>query len=155
MTYKILNLGLAILLIFLYFIEVSNSQNQRSYDLIIPWNTIFPSRQLQAFEMKSLSAWINNNTPKDAIIFSSFDDIRFFSKRSLLGANSIPLKMDRIASWKKARILYKDFLDNPSNHEAIRDINAYGINFIVVPKDLPSVFPTVFFTENYKILKVS
>jgi hypothetical protein len=63
--------------------------------------------------------------------------------------------MDQIASWKKARTLYKDFLDNPSNHEAIKDINAYGINFIVVPKDLSSIFPTVFYTENYKILKVS
>ncbi|MDB9769484.1 hypothetical protein OAB98_00870 [Gammaproteobacteria bacterium] len=155
MAHKTINLSLAILLIFLYFMEVRYSNNSRSYDLIIPWNTIFPSRRYHLNEMKALSAWINRATAKDTIILSDSDYIRYFSKRSLMGANAIPLKMNKFTSWKNAKSLLEDFLESPNDRVLINAINAYGINYIVVPKNFSTAYPTTFSSEAYKIIKVS
>ena len=154
MMHKTINFSLVILLIFLYFAEVKHSENLRSYDLIVPWNALYPSREIHLNEIKNLSAWVNQATPIDAIILSDSDHIRYFSKRSILGANSIPLKINKLLTWKNSKILLKDFLKDPHNYEVINSLHEYGVSYIVVPRNFSGMFPTVYSSEAYKIIKV-
>ncbi len=151
---NIISVFLGVLLIFIYFMESNYSKNLRSYDLIIPWNQIFPERSSYLKEIEELSDWLNQSTSRDSIILSNIDYIRALSERSVLGSNAWPLRTDKLKIWLDNKLLYKNFLENPKNEDVIETIQKKGINYIIIKKNIMSKFPTVYSSDTYKIVKV-
>ena len=151
---NIVSIFLGVLLIFLYFMESNYSKNIRSYDLIIPWNQIFPERSSYFKEIEELSDWLNQKTSRDSVILSNIDYIRALSERSVLGSNAMPLRRDKLKIWLDNKILYENFLENTQNKRVIEALQEKGINYIVLNKNIMSTFPTVFSSDTYKIVKV-
>ena len=151
---NIISMFLGVLLIFLYFMESSYSKNIRSYDLIIPWDQIFPERSSYLKEIEELSDWLNQRTSRDSVILSNIDYIRALSERSVLGSNAMPLTKDKLKTWLDNKLLYENFLENTKNKRVIEALQKKGINYIIIKKNIMSKFPTVYSSDTYKIVKV-
>ena len=151
---NIMSMFLGVLLIFLYFMESNYSKNIRSYDLIIPWNQIFPERSSDFKEIEELSVWLRQSTSKDSIILSNIDFVRALSERSVLGTNDMPLSREKIKTWLDNKLLYENFLENTKNKRVIEALQKKGINYIIIKKNIMSKFPTVYSSDTYKIVKV-
>ena len=151
---RIISASLIVLLISIYFFESVYSKNIRSYDLIIPWNKIFPERYSLLSDIENLSDWLHENTSKDSIILSNFDYIRALSRRSVLGSNATPLRIDQLNLWLENKLLFNNYLENTSNQQVIEAINRKGIDFIIVPNTILSKYKTVYSSDTYKILEV-
>tara|TARA_B100001175_G_scaffold245942_1_gene212590 strand:+ start:2412 stop:2876 length:465 start_codon:yes stop_codon:yes gene_type:complete len=151
---NIISMFLGVLLIFLYFMESNYSKNIRSYDLIIPWNQIFPERSSYFKEIEELSDWLNQRTSRDSVILSNIDYIRALSERSVLGSNAMPLTKDKLKTWLDNKLLYENFLENTKNKRVIEALQKKGINYIIIKKNIMSKFPTVYSSDTYKIVKV-
>ena len=151
---NIISIFLGVLLIFLYFMESNYSKNIRSYDLIIPWNQIFPERSSYLKEIQELSDWLKKRTPRDAVILTNNDYIRALSERSVLGSNATPLRRDKLKTWLENKLLYENFLENTKNERVIEALQEKGINYIILNKNIMSTFPTVYSSDTYKIVKV-
>ena len=151
---NMISIFLGVLLIFLYFMESNYSKNIRSYDLIIPWNQIFPERYSSLREIEELSDWLKQSTSKDSIILSNIDYIRALSERSVLGSNSTPLRTDKLKVWLDNKLLFKNFLENTKNQNVIEALHKKGINYIIVKKNIMSKYQTVYSSDTYKVIKV-
>ena len=151
---NMISVFLGVLLIFLYFMESNYSKNIRSYDLIIPWNQIFPERYSSLREIEELSDWLKQSTSKDSIILSNIDNIRALSERSVLGSNSTPLRIGKFTIWLDNKLLYENFIENTKDENVIEVLQKKGINYIILKKNIMSEFPTVYFSDTYKIVKV-
>ena len=151
---NIMSMFLGVLLIFLYFMESNYSKNIRSYDLIIPWNQIFPERSSDFKEIEELSVWLRQSTSKDSIILSNIDFVRALSERSVLGTNDMPLSREKIKTWLDNKLLYENFLENTKNKRVIEALQKKGINYIIIKKNIMSKLPTVYSSDTYKIVKV-
>ena len=151
---NMISILLGVLLIFLYFMESNYSKNIRSYDLIIPWNQIFPERYSSLREIEELSDWLKQSTSKDSIILSNIDYIRALSERSVLGSNSTPLRIGKFTIWLDNKLLYENFIENTKDENVIEVLQKKGINYIILKKNNISKFPTVYFSDTYKIVKV-
>ena len=92
--------------------ESNYSKNIRSYDLIIPWDQIFPERLSDFKEIEELSVWLRQSTSKDSIILSNIDLVRALSERSVLGTNDMPLSREKIKTWLDNKLLYENFIEN-------------------------------------------
>ena len=101
--------------------ESNYSKNIRSYDLIIPWNQIFPERYSSLREIEELSDWLKQSTSKDSIILSNIDYIRALSERSVLGSNSTPLRIGKFTIWLDNKLLYENFIENEKMNEPDMD----------------------------------
>jgi hypothetical protein len=134
--------------------ESNYSKNIRSYDLIIPWNQIFPERYSSLREIEELSDWLKQSTSKDSIILSNIDYIRALSERSVLGSNSTPLRTDKLKAWLDNKLLFKNFLENTKNQNVIEALHKKGINYIIVKKNIMSKYQTVYSSDTYKVIKV-
>jgi len=134
--------------------ESNYSKNIRSYDLIIPWNQIFPERYSSLREIEELSDWLKQSTSKDSIILSNIDYIRALSERSVLGSNSTPLRIGKFTIWLDNKLLYENFIENTKDENVIEVLQKKGINYIILKKNNISKFPTVYFSDTYKIVKV-
>tara|TARA_X000000368_G_C22830792_1_gene623227 strand:- start:114 stop:524 length:411 start_codon:yes stop_codon:yes gene_type:complete len=134
--------------------ESNYSKNIRSYDLIIPWNQIFPERSSYFKEIEELSDWLNQRTSRDSVILSNIDYIRALSERSVLGSNAMPLTKDKLKTWLDNKLLYENFLENTKNKRVIEALQKKGINYIIIKKNIMSKFPTVYSSDTYKIVKV-
>jgi hypothetical protein len=134
--------------------ESNYSKNIRSYDLIIPWNQIFPERYSSLREIEELSDWLKQSTSKDSIILSNIDYIRALSERSVLGSNSTPLRTDKLKVWLDNKLLFKNFLENTKNQNVIEALHKKGINYIIVKKNIMSKYQTVYSSDTYKVIKV-
>lgn len=151
---NIISVFLGVLLIFLYFMESNYSKNIRSYDLIIPWNQIFPERYSNLREIEELSDWLKQNTSKDSIILSNIDNIRALSERSVLGSNSTPLRTGKFKIWLDNKLLFENFLENTKNQDVIEALHKKGINYIIIKKNIMSKYQTVYSSDTYKVIKV-
>ena len=151
---NIISMFLGVLLIFLYFMESNYSKNIRSYDLIIPWDQIFPERSSYLKEIEELSDWLNQRTSRDSVILSNIDYVRALSERSVLGSNAMPLTKDKLKTWLDNKLLYENFLENTKNKRVIEALQKKGINYIIIKKNIMSKFPTVYSSDTYKIVKV-
>ena len=151
---NIISVFLGVLLIFLYFMESNYSKNIRSYDLIIPWNQIFPERYSNLREIEELSDWLKQNTSKDSIILSNIDNIRALSERSVLGSNSTPLRTGKFKIWLDNKLLFENFLENTKNQDVIEALHKIGINYIIIKKNIMSKYQTVYSSDTYKVIKV-
>ena len=151
---NIMSMFLGVLLIFLYFMESNYSKNIRSYDLIIPWNQIFPERSSDFKEIEELSVWLRQSTSKDSIILSNIDFVRALSERSVLGTNDMPLSREKIKTWLDNKLLYENFIENTKDENVIEVLQKKGINYIILKKNTMSKLPTVYSSDTYKIVKV-
>ena len=129
---NIMSMFLGVLLIFLYFMESNYSKNIRSYDLIIPWNQIFPERSSDFKEIEELSVWLRQSTSKDSIILSNIDFVRALSERSVLGTNDMPLSREKIKTWLDNKLLYENFIENTKDENVIEVLQKKGINYIIL-----------------------
>ena len=149
-----MSMFLGVLLIFLYFMESNYSKNIRSYDLIIPWDQIFPERLSDFKEIEELSVWLRQSTSKDSIILSNIDFVRALSERSVLGTNDMPLSREKIKTWLDNKLLYENFIENTKDENVIEVLQKKGINYIILKKNTMSKLPTVYSSDTYKIVKV-
>tara|TARA_B110000008_G_scaffold260268_1_gene280800 strand:- start:148 stop:558 length:411 start_codon:yes stop_codon:yes gene_type:complete len=134
--------------------ESNYSKNIRSYDLIIPWNQIFPERSSDFKEIEELSVWLRQSTSKDSIILSNIDFVRALSERSVLGTNDMPLSREKIKTWLDNKLLYENFIENTKDENVIEVLQKKGINYIILKKNTMSKLPTVYSSDTYKIVKV-
>lgn len=134
--------------------ESNYSKNIRSYDLIIPWDQIFPERLSDFKEIEELSVWLRQSTSKDSIILSNIDFVRALSERSVLGTNDMPLSREKIKTWLDNKLLYENFIENTKDENVIEVLQKKGINYIILKKNTMSKLPTVYSSDTYKIVKV-
>ncbi len=151
---NLISVFLGILLILLYFTESNYSKNLRSYDLVIPWNQIFPERSADFKEIEELSEWLSRKTSRESVILSNIDSIRALSERSVLGSNATPLRRDKLKIWLENKLLYENFLENPTNEYILKAIQKKGIDYIIIKSNVPSGLPVVYSSISYKIVKV-
>lgn len=128
-------------------------ENIRSFDILIPWERIRSDQFMQIEELELISKWISDNTKDDEVIFSEYDHIRYFSKRSLLGSKEWPQKIDFLDEWYSNRLLYESFIRDPFNQDNLLSLKKLEINYIVLPKSVKTDFKTKFYTKNIKIIE--